>query len=164
VIRQAHRAPVSCQCPSYVSASRRADHPGTVRDLDDQDFLPAHLDDSRGHRQRRLRVVGDQRLDPERICPPRLVSRPSPGDGPVVLHADEQGPSAAVRQADHRLNQVAVIQRRTALALELHLIRLALSDKAGNSLGQVFPVARQSRHGSPPFKLSPIYIGISSPS
>jgi hypothetical protein len=100
------------------------------------------LGDGGGHRQRRLCAVADQCLDPERIRSPGLVPRSGPADGPVVFDADKQNPSAAVRQADHRLDQVAVVQRRTTLALELNLIRLAPGHEAGNTRGQRFPVAR----------------------
>jgi hypothetical protein len=67
------------------------------------------------------------------------VPRPGPGDGPVVFHTDEQNPSAAIRQADHRLDQVAVVQRRATLALELNLIRLAPGYRRETRAGSASP-------------------------
>jgi len=54
------------------------------------------------------------------------------------VHPDKQDPFASIRHADHR-DQVAVVQRRATLALELNLIRLAPGYKAGNARGQRSP-------------------------
>jgi len=53
------------------------------------------------------------------------MPRSRPRDPAVVLDADEQGPAAAVREADRRLDQLGVID----LALELQIERLAPSEE-----------------------------------
>ncbi len=101
--------------------------------------MATYLDGGYAHRQRRLGRIRNQCLEPEWVRPPGLVPWPSACNGPVILHPDKQYSTAAVRQADHCLNQVAVIQRCTTFTLELHLIRLSVGDAAGDALGQGSP-------------------------
>jgi hypothetical protein len=49
VISQAARLPVPSQCSSHVHTLRGTDHPETIRDFNDQDFLVTYLDASYCH-------------------------------------------------------------------------------------------------------------------
>lgn len=49
------------------------------------------------------------------------MSGPRAGNGAIVLDPDEQQSPCAVREVDHCLDQVTVLQRAMALSLELNL-------------------------------------------
>jgi hypothetical protein len=97
VIGQTCRAPVAGKRSPHVQAPRSAHNPRTVRDLNNKDLMAAYLNGRGGHWQRRLRGVRNQRLESERVSPSRFVPWSGTGDGPVILYADEQYASAAVR-------------------------------------------------------------------
>ena len=52
------------------------------------------------------------------------MTRPRPGDGPVVFDPHEQDTACAVRQTDDSLDQVAVVQTLALFARELDPVDL----------------------------------------
>ena len=78
--------------------------------------------------KRRLSHVRDQRLDCQRVGPPRLVPGPGAADRPVILDAHEEHSAGPVGRTYHRLDEVAVVQLFSLLALELDLMGLPASD------------------------------------
>ena len=123
-----YAVPVASDGPPDVGAFRRSHHARAIRHLHDQDFRTFDLNDPGDFGKRRLSHVRDQRLDCQRVGPPRLVPGPGAADRPVILDAHEEHSAGPVGRTYHRLDEVAVVQLFSLLALELDLMGLPASD------------------------------------
>ena len=79
------------------------------------------------------------RLDPQRVGPLRLVPGLGAADRPVILDAHEEHSAGPVGQTNHRLDEVAVVQPFSLLALELDLIGLPASDPLRDTQASPLP-------------------------
>jgi hypothetical protein len=82
--------------------------------------------------ERRPSSVGDEGGQADGVGSPGFVTRPGTSDAAVIFDADKQpGGSVrgAIRQADHRLDQIVIGQRAMLIALELHVERLPSGDQ-----------------------------------
>lgn len=153
VVRDARRSTVPGDRAPQVGASRGPDHPRAVRNHDDKHLATGQLDDLGGHRNRRLRVVRDQCLNAKWVGAAALVSWPRSCDRPVVLDSYEENASAPVRQADHGLHKVTVVEALPLLALELDVVPFSSCCPARHLSLQLISRRSGGRHLNPPMRL-----------
>ena len=75
VIRNTGRTTVPSDSPAHVGALSCSYDTRAIRNFYDQHILPGQLNKAHPDRGGRLRHVRDQRLNPKRIGPPRLMPR-----------------------------------------------------------------------------------------
>lgn len=99
-----------------IAPIRRAHHPARVLHLDVQDHVILNIDDVGLDSDRWLGSCRDQCLQSAGIRRAGFMARPSPGDSTVVLDTHEKVTAPSVRQADDRIDQLAVVEGRSLLA------------------------------------------------